>query len=358
MTGPGIPVSSRVAVVSRAAVSDNVACLSARARDGHLLVDLSADAYGHGLARSAAEVTAAGVGVIGVSRLDDAIMLRDGGVSAEIVVWVPPVTGDLGVLASLGLGVGVAGIAGLRLASSSGSDSVWLLLGDRPGMATIPPDEVRAVISELATMSVRPTVNLALVGRDAAVLESALAVALRAGVQITSIAAPLVGVEVPAVPLGSRLLTRVGSEVFGISETERAAPEGTRPAMSLRAPVLAVKRAAADVGVSYGYTYRTSRDTKLALVPLGYGDGIDRSAGNRGVARLGGVRYTIAGRVAMDASVLDIGDAEVAIGDIVEFFGDPGTGAPSAQEWGAILGVPGATITSSLTARVERRWTL
>lgn len=357
MSGAGLPVSSRVAVVSRTAVADNVANLGPAAGGYGLLADLSADAFGHGLERSAAEVTAFGVDVIAVSRLDDAITLRDGGSEAQIIVWAPPVTGDLQVIGSLRLGVGVGSVEALRRAYTAASPAIWLLLGDRPGVETLTASGLATVVDELARTPRRPYVNLVLVGDDPAALVHALGATLEAGVPVENIVTPFEHRGGGVSHGEARMLTRVGPELFGLSGSHLQPPAGTRPAMSLQAPVVALKAAAADVGVSYGYTYRTRGDTRLALVPLGYGDGIDRAAGNHAPALLGGVRYTIAGRVAMDASVLDIGEADVAVGDIVQFFGDPATGAPSAQEWGAILGVPGATITASLTARVERRWT-
>ena len=79
--------------------------------------------------------------------------------------------------------------------------------------------------------------------------------------------------------------------------------------MTVRAAVALTKRVPAGVGVSYGHTYFPDRETTLALVPVGYADGVPRAAGNRAPVLAGGEQRTIAGRVCMDQFVLDVGDA-------------------------------------------------
>lgn len=162
----------------------------------------------------------------------------------------------------------------------------------------------------------------------------------------------------PGDPLPSGIgPVRLGAALYGLSARVGAVPDARlRPALTLRAPVMSVKRVAAEEGVSYGYTYRTRRRTTLALVPLGYADGVDRAAGNLVEVLLGQTRFTIAGRVAMDAITLDVGEHPVRVGDIVVAFGDPAGGAPSAFDWAAALGVSAESIAARLGRRVPRRY--
>jgi alanine racemase len=76
----------------------------------------------------------------------------------------------------------------------------------------------------------------------------------------------------------------------------------------------------------------------VALVPLGYADGVPRHASNLGPVQLGGGRYTVAGRVCMDQFVVDVGDAEVAEGDEVVLFGPGDRGEPTADDWAEVVG--------------------
>ncbi|KZX21013.1 alanine racemase [Rathayibacter tanaceti] len=95
--------------------------------------------------------------------------------------------------------------------------------------------------------------------------------------------------------------------------------------------------------------------TTLALVPFGYADGIPRSASGVAEVAIGGRRHRIAGRVAMDQFVVEVGDAPVAVGDPVVLWGDPTTGAPSVDEWARWCGTINYELVTRLGPRVQRR---
>jgi alanine racemase len=133
-------------------------------------------------------------------------------------------------------------------------------------------------------------------------------------------------------------LVRAGIAVYGLSPLPREFPTPLRPAMTARARVALTKRVAAGQGVSYGLTYTTERETTLALVPLGYGDGVPRHASNVGPVLLGGRIRTVAGRVCMDQIVLDCGDDPVAAGDVATLFGSGADGEPTATDWADAVG--------------------
>lgn len=144
----------------------------------------------------------------------------------------------------------------------------------------------------------------------------------------------------------------IGSELFGL---DAARPSSS--ALRLVGEVIAVKRVGAHRGVSYGYTYRTERPSSLALVALGYADGILRVASNKAPVLAAGTLGRITGRIAMDQFVVDIGDAEARPGDPVVLFGDAQRGEPTVLDWAAALGVDAAVITSRLGRRIERHYT-
>jgi alanine racemase len=151
---------------------------------------------------------------------------------------------------------------------------------------------------------------------------------------------------------------RVGIGTYGLSPfADRSSAElGLIPAMSLRATVAAVRRVPAGTGVSYDYTYRTGAETNLALVPLGYADGIPRHASGVAPVQIGGRSFTVSGRVAMDQFVVDVGDLDVAVGDEVVLFGDPATGAPSADDWARAAGTINYEIVTRIGGRARRSY--
>ena len=119
---------------------------------------------------------------------------------------------------------------------------------------------------------------------------------------------------------------------------------GCRPVMSLVGSVLSAKALKTGEGVSYGYTFRADRDTRVALVSGGYAQGVVREIGNRATVRVAGTDAPIVGRVAMDACVIDIGQTDVGRGDDVVFFGEPAAGEPDLGVWTRATGLGAAEI--------------
>lgn len=142
-----------------------------------------------------------------------------------------------------------------------------------------------------------------------------------------------------------------GAALYGLTED----PE-LSAAMRVSARVIGMKTVKAGAGVSYGYTYLASSRTALAMVALGYADGLDRSASNLGTLLLGGKPRLIAGRVAMNVHMLELGNDTAAIGDEAVLFGDPVSGEPSATEWAAHLDKDAAEVVSVLGAKLPRRY--
>ncbi len=157
-------------------------------------------------------------------------------------------------------------------------------------------------------------------------------------------------------------LVRAGLAIYGLSpvpDERDAAALGLRPAMTLTARLALTKKVPAGTGVSYGHRYITPAATTLGLVPLGYADGIGRSAANKAEVlvrgRSGDVRRTIAGTVCMDQFVLDLGGADdFAAGDEVVLFGPGDRGEPTAQDWADALDTISYEIVTRIGVRVPR----
>jgi alanine racemase len=155
----------------------------------------------------------------------------------------------------------------------------------------------------------------------------------------------------------SRLdLVRLGGAIYGLSTLPGGAPGWLRPAMTLKARLAQVKRVPAGTGVSYGHRYVTTAETTLGLVPLGYADGVPRSAAGRALVQARGRRWPIAGTVCMDQLVVDFGDEPVAAGEEVVLFGPGDGGEATAQEWGEALGTISYEIVTGIGARVTRTY--
>jgi len=152
-------------------------------------------------------------------------------------------------------------------------------------------------------------------------------------------------------------MVRPGIAVYGLDPMGGdPAAYGLRPAMTVQAAVTLVKRVPQGSGVSYGHEYTTSRPSTLALIPVGYADGIPRNATNVGPLWLGGARRTIAGRVCMDQFVVDMGDDPVQAGETAVLWGPGTAGEPTAQDWATALGTIHYELVSRVGGRMVRRY--
>jgi len=132
-------------------------------------------------------------------------------------------------------------------------------------------------------------------------------------------------------------LVRPGIAVYGLSPVPQRGDFGLRPAMTMRARVALVKRVPAGEGVSYGHEWSTPCETTLALLPVGYADGVPRRLSGAMVVWLAGGRRPVVGRVCMDQVVVDCGDDPVREGETAVLFGAGDGGEPLAQDWADAL---------------------
>jgi alanine racemase len=152
-------------------------------------------------------------------------------------------------------------------------------------------------------------------------------------------------------------LVRTGIALYGISPSpEVGAPAdfGLRPAMTLAASLALVKRVPGGHGVSYGHHYTTPGETTLGLVPLGYGDGIPRHGSSAAPVLVDGKWRTVAGRIAMDQFVVDLGGDLPAAGAEAVLFGPGDRGEPTAEDWAQAAGTIAYEIVTRIGSRVPR----
>jgi len=359
----------REAVVDLDAITRNVATLRATAGTPHLMAVVKADGYGHGAVEAARAALAGGADWLGVVDAGEALPLRDAGLSAPILTWLhaPDETFAVHVLADLDVGVNSldelerAAAAGVRtvqvkvdtgLGRNGAEEATWAtLFGRARGLARSGGPRVRGLFSHLANAGDEAD------AAQQASFERARAVGASFGIEpeLLHLAATEGAIGRPDARYN---LVRVGLGCYGLSPFAgvAAAELGLTPALELSAAIVSVKRVPAGSGVSYGHRYRTERETSLALVPLGYADGIPRQASGLGPVVIGGASFRVAGTVAMDQFVVDVGDADVKAGDRAIIFGDPATGAPSAAEWAEAAGTINYELVARLGRRVERRY--
>ncbi len=364
------------AVIDLDAIRDNVARLREHAGDRDLMAVVKADGYGHGIAESARAARDGGADWLGVAFLDEALGLRAGGDTGSILSWlaVPgerytdaisaavEVTayslGELDEIVAAARQLGARAAVQLKLDSGLGRGGAqpddWPALVEAAVAAQASGAvEVTGIWSHLACSDEPGHVSIA---AQTAQFEAGVGEAVTAGLEPRHLHLANSGGAL-ASPQTWFTMVRPGIAIYGVSPfADGGSPIPLTPAMTLRSRVALVKRVQADSGVSYGHTYVTSRETTLALIPVGYGDGIPRHASGRGPVLLSGRRYVVAGRVCMDQLVIDIGDAPAAAGDAVVLFGRPDEGEPTAHDWAQAADTIGYEIVTRLGSRVPRTY--
>jgi alanine racemase len=358
------------------ALRANVRRLRVVAGDAQLMAVVKADAYGHGMVPCARAAVEAGASWLGTALPEEALALRAAGLTVPILTWLHAPGDPFAQLVEAGVDISVSGNWALReiieAVRSVGRPARIQLKADtglgRNGVQPadwplIVEDALKAQEDGLVTVTGiwshfacadeprHPSVAAQL---DA--YRRALDYAEAAGItpEVRHLANSPATLLIPE----SRFdLVRCGVACYGLSpapDEGSAADFGLRPVMTLVGRLALVKEVSEGHGISYGHTYHTARPTRLGLVPAGYADGVPRAASGVGPVSVGGVRHTIAGRVAMDQFVVDLGDQEAGIGDEVVLFGPGDRGTPTAQDWADATGTIGYEIVTRIGPRVPR----
>ena len=152
-------------------------------------------------------------------------------------------------------------------------------------------------------------------------------------------------------------LVRCGIAAYGLSpapDVATSAALGLVPAMTVRGTIVLAKHIAAGDGVSYGHTFVAPEAMRVALVPMGYGDGVPRQASSVAEVLVGGNRGRVLGRVCMDQLVVSAPTARA--GDEVVLFGPGSHGEPTATDWARWCGTIDYEIVTRMGGRQTRRW--
>jgi alanine racemase len=371
-------VTSAEAVIDLDAVRTSTAELVRRAGSAAVMAVVKADGYGHGMLPCARAALEAGAQWLGAAKPAEALELRAAGIDVPILAWLAGPHDDLtpAVAAGIDLSAGAPWMVrqleaaaaasgrparvhlnvdtGLHREGATAADWPELLSAAQQGQAagTL---EIIGIWSHfaLADDPGHPTVRAQLTH-----FREALEVAATLGVrpQIRHLANSAATLANPAAHFD---LVRPGVAVYGLSPgplVGRSADLGLVPAMTLTAEVALTKRVPAGSGVSYGHRYHTVTESTLALVPLGYADGVPRHATNLGEVLVGGRRRAIAGTVCMDQFVVDVENDLVAPGDQVVLFGPGDRGEPTAQDWAEAIGTINYEIVTRVGPRVPRRY--
>jgi alanine racemase len=361
------------------ALRANVAALRAKAPGAAFMAVVKADGYGHGMVPCARAALQAGATWLGVATPEEALALRAAGIRDRLLCWLwtpggpwqACVEADVDVTVSARWALGEV-TAAARAAGRTARVQLKIDagLGRNGAQPAEWPDLVRAaraaereglveVTGVWAHFSCADEPGHPSTERELAVFRTALDQAGEAGLtpEVRHIANSPGTLTLPESHFD---LVRPGVAMYGISPVPHLggpADFGLRPVMTLAARLASVKHVPGGHGVSYGHHYVTPGATTLALVPLGYADGVPRHASGAGPVLVAGKWRTVAGRVAMDQFVVDLGGDAASPGDEAVLFGPGDHGEPTAEDWARAAGTIAYEIVTGVGGRVPRVYT-
>ena len=365
------------ALVDLGAIADNVRILRERAGSAEVMAVVKADAYGHGAPQAARAAVAAGAAELGVATIDEALALRSAGITAPVLSWLhppgtdfaPALNADVQVAISSARQVGEL-LAAVERTGRTAQVTIKVDTGlNRNGVS---PADYPGVLTELQRAVAADAVRVRgimshLVSGDAPDDPLNDIQAQRFSGMLAQARARGVDFEVAHLSNSPSALTRPdlgfdmvrpGIAVYGLSPIPELGDMGLRPAMTLKCTVAMVKSVKAGEGVSYGHTWIADEDTNLALLPIGYADGVYRTLSGRIDALINGRLRRNVGRICMDQLVVNLGPGrpDVAEGDEAILFGSGAAGEPTAQDWADLLGTIHYEVVTSPRGRVVRTY--
>jgi alanine racemase len=365
------------AVVDLGAVAHNVRVLREHAGNAQVMAVVKADGYGHGASRVARAALAAGAAELGVATVDEALALRADGITAPVLAWLHPPGIDFGPALLADVEIGVSSVrqldelldaarrtgrtATVTVKVDTGLNRNGVSAAHYPAMLTALRQaaaedaiRLRAVMSHLVDAD-KPDSSINNI--QAQRFNEMLAQADERGVRfevahLSNSSATL------ARPDLNFDLVRPGIAVYGLSPVPRLGDMGLIPAMTVKCTVALVKAVRAGEGVSYGHTWTAPLDTTVALMPIGYADGVFRALGGRLEVLINGRRRPGVGRVCMDQFLVDLGPGPVDVteGDEAILFGAGTQGEPTAQDWADLLGTIHYEVVTSPRGRITRTY--
>lgn len=356
------------AIVDLDRITENVKHLKTLA-GVDLMAVVKADAYGHGLIPVAQAALAGGATSLGVALLEEAITLREAGITAPILAWLVPPGSDYKAAVDHDIELAASSIIALEeIGAVKSQKRPRVHLEVDTGMTR------GGFLSEWGKLDAHHVANLDIVGifshfaradepgeeqNDLQRARFKEMVATLESFGFTNIVRHLSNSAATLKDVDSRFdLVRTGIAIYGLTPDVNtlgaSASLGLKSAMTLRAKLHLVKEVPAHSPVGYGATAVTERYTKLGIVAMGYADGIPRIAQGAGIF-VHGKRAPIIGRVSMDQFVVDLGPDSPAIsGEWVEVFGDGIAGGYTAEEWGSASGSINYEIVTRIGPRVPR----
>lgn len=336
---------------------------------------VKADAYGHGVMETVRTMLDNGVTRLAVSMLDEAVQLRKLGITVPILIlsYTDPVRAEEIILYDVTQTVFSHDLArALSEAAVRLGKNVKIHVKVDTGMTRVGFMPGYSAVKNILEISRLPGVIIeGLFTHFASADEKDKSYTLMQFEKFMSICSELgrVGVHIPVKHVCNSAgiiefpemhldMVRPGIILYGLypSHEVDSSRISLKPAMTLKANVILVKDVEQDTCISYGRTFKTTRPSRIATIPIGYADGYTRLLSNKGRVLIHGRSAPIAGRICMDQCMVDVTDlgVEVKTGDEAVLFGRQGEAFISVEELAADIGTISYEVVCIIGKRIPR----
>lgn len=351
------------AEIDLGAIGHNVAAISELISPSAFCAVVKADGYGHGDAPVATAALGAGASMLAVALVEEGVRLREAGIDAPILLLSEPTPDSVDDIVRWDLTPTAYSLAFIEALDSTGS-SLAVHVKIDTGMHRV--GAAPRIVHDLVT-TIRSTKNLELAAlwthfpvadEDAEFTRRQIEIFDQT---VGSVDARIVHMANTAgavlFPESRRNMCRIGLGMYGLHPCfDTRDKVALTPTMKLITHVTHVQHLEAGARPSYGRIKELTHDSILVTAPVGYADGLARGLSKYGCALIGGRRYPLAGTVTMDQVVINVGDADIGIGEEVTLLGDQGNQEITADEWAEELGTISYEVVCSIGPRVPRRY--
>jgi len=333
-----------------------------------IMVTIKADAYGHGLVPVAKRLLSCQADYLGVASIDEGIRLREENISLPILVLGAILKNDIKPLFRYNLTPTVctedlALTLNKRARSLSRTINVQIKVDTGMGRLGVLHNEALEFVKRIHNLKfiniegIFTHFPLADMDREFTLYQIDLFNRLIAKLKQT-------GIHIPWIHAANSMgvidyksshfnMVRPGLIVYGLYPAQNLKIK-LKPVLSLKTKVIYIKQVPAGFGISYGHDYVTKRKTRIATLPIGYGDGYPRNLSNQAQVLIRGRRFRVSGKICMDQILVDVGTFRVNVGDEVVLIGSQGKDKITAEELARLCGTIPYEIVCGLGSRIPR----
>lgn len=311
-----------------------------------ILACVKSDAYGHGIVPVSEKLVSLGVDYLGVSSIDEGIVLREAGINARVLILGMVLPGDIEpvfrynltqtvcteelALALNRMGKGRKRAANIHIKIDTGMGRLGVLFTHAYSfikkISRLDYVNIEGIFTHFPCADIDPTFTRYQIEIFRRLIDSLYRENIRIPLCHAANSMGIIGYK-----KSHFNLVRPGLIIYGLYP-RRDIKVRLEPVLSLKTKVIYLKRMPKGKGLSYGHTYRTKGNTTVVTLPIGYGDGYPRILSGRGDVLIGSRRFRISGRICMDQTLVDVGNAKVRIGDEVILIGARAGNRINAEE--------------------------